>query len=182
MWDQFLSHPQVFCHPFIEFQGVHVDEIEMYSDASKGELKGFGAICQCSWMYGQWPEGFIKEFDPSIEFLELFGVTAGVLQWINRFQNRRIYLFCDNQSVVHMINNSSSKCKDCMTLIHIIMLESMLQNVRVFCKHVTSRNNRPSDVLLRLQISRFKEIFPQAELEPMPIPDQLWPVSKLFTK
>ena len=98
------------------------------------------------------------------------------------FPKQEIYLFCDNQSVVHMINNSSSKCKDCMMLIRIITLESMLQNVRVFCKHVTSRNNGPSDALLRLQISRFKEIFPQAEPEPMPIPDQLWPVTKLFTK
>ena len=50
----------------------------------------------------------LKKFKPSIEYLELYAVTAAVLTWIHQFKNRRIILFCDNQSVVDMINLTST--------------------------------------------------------------------------
>ena len=74
-------------------------EIFFYSDASKNAKLGFSAVCERSWMAEVWPEGFIKEYDPSIEYLEIFAVAAAVMTWIHRFRNRRIVLFCDNQSV-----------------------------------------------------------------------------------
>ena len=57
------------------------------------------------------------DLDPSIQYLELFALVAAVLAWISRFQNRSVTIFCDNQSVVAMVNNTTSKCINCMTLI-----------------------------------------------------------------
>ena len=101
----------------------------MYSDASRNFKKGFGAFCDSQWTFGVWNELFMSRAEPSIEYLELFGVAVAVLLWIHKYQNKWVILFCDNESVVHMVNNSSSSCKNCMVLIRIITLHSLLNNV-----------------------------------------------------
>ena len=121
MWMTFLQHPSVFCRPFLDFSKVIVaDEIDMYNDAS-GTI-GMGAVCGSAWMYKLWSRKFIKKYKPSIEYLELYAVTAAVLTWIHQFKNRRVILFCDNQSVVDMINLTTTSCKNCMVLIRMIVL------------------------------------------------------------
>ena len=62
-------------------------------------------------MHVKWNKQFIAEQDPSISYLELFAVTAGLLNWMHKFKNMCIVLHCDNQGVVDMINTSSSKCR-----------------------------------------------------------------------
>ena len=123
VWKTFLENPLMFNRPFIDVNPILATDIAMFLDAARSDKKGFGAICQNSWMYSRWETDFVKLCDPSIEFLELFGVAAAVLTWIRRFRNSRVYLFCDNISVVHMINNSSSSCKNCMHLIREITME-----------------------------------------------------------
>ena len=172
MWRYFLLNANVFCRPFMDFQEVLATEINLLSDAAKSQTKGFGAICDKSWMYDAWNPSFIAEKDPSIKYLEIFAVTAAVLTWIKHFKNKRIYLFCNNESAVHMINNSTSKCKNCMVLLRFITLENMIQNIRVFAKHVSSQNNGPSDALSCLQLDRFFKCVPDAELNRTPIPDK----------
>ena len=102
----------------------------MYSDASRNFHLGFGAYCGSEWSVGQWDYEFCERYQPSIEYLELYAVTVGVLNWLKLFKNMKIVLFCDNEAVVSMINNSSSKCKNCMVLIRI--LEGLVCNTRIF--------------------------------------------------
>ena len=131
MWLQFVQHPSIFCRPFLDFSAVlEAKEIFMYSDASCNPLLGAGRVCQKSWFITRWDKQFIIDKQPSIEYLELFAVAVGFLNWINRFKNSRIILFCDNTSVVSMINKNTSNCPKCLTLIWLIVLESMIQNVR----------------------------------------------------
>ena len=56
-------------------------DIGFTSDASKNSKLGFGCIMKNSWLWGRWEPGFVETFDPSIEFLELFALCAGVLTW-----------------------------------------------------------------------------------------------------
>ena len=144
--------------------------------------KGFGAFCNKSWTYGVWEEDFMHENELSIEYLELFGVTVGVLNWIHRFKNKRIFLFCDNQSVVHMINGSTSSCKNCMVLIRIITLESLIQNVRIYAKFVPTKQNGIADSLSRLQFDCFRRLAPDMEQFPTDILNEVWPLRKIWLK
>ena len=48
-------------------------EIRLLSDASKNTKLGFGAICEQSWAAEVWPENYIQHYDPSIEYLKLWG-------------------------------------------------------------------------------------------------------------
>ena len=185
LWLTFLQHPSVFCRPFLDFSAVLVaDEIDMYSDAS-GKIS-MGALCEGSWMYKLWPKEFIERHSPSIEFLELYAVTAGVLTWIHRFKNRRIILFSDNKSVVDMINVTSTSCKNCMLLIRMIVLKGLLENVRIFVKHVKGLNNGLADSLSRDKVHEFyAECFKRGKKidgKPTELPASIWPIEKVWKK
>ena len=159
----------------------NAEEISISSNTSKNQELGFGTICGSSWMFGTWEKGFIKNRDPSIEYLELFEVICPVVTWIHRFRNRRIILFCDNISVVGMVNKMPTPCKNCMALLRILILKGMIQNVRIFACHLPGKFNKSSDWLFRRQIKRFKvNSQGQFKEESTEIPQQLWPISKLW--
>ena len=151
----------------------------MYSDAS-GKL-GYSAICLNSWQYAAWDNKFIKRHKPSIEYLELYALTAGVVSWIHRFKNRRIMLFCDNETVVKMIWKNTTSCKHCMKLVRIVVLYSMIHNVRVFAQHLKSAENCVADALSRLDIPKFRHLSKDKyEDNPTPTPGEMWPVCKVW--
>ena len=119
--------------------------LDMYSDASGNWSLGMGAYCDRSWSYTQWDYEFMRSHEPSIEFLELYAVMVGVLNWLHRWRNSRIVLFCDNESVVEMINSTSSRCRNCMVLLRILVLEGLICNTRIFAKHVRTRLKGKAD-------------------------------------
>ena len=124
----------------------------------------------------------MQECEPSIEYLELFGVTVAMLLWLKHMPNKKIMLFCDNQSVVHMINNSSSKCRNCMVLLRRITFESMICNSRVYAKYISSKDNAKANALSRMDFRRFRCLDPKMDLFPSEIPAELWPLSKIWLK
>ena len=129
-----------------------------------------------------WDKEFIENCRPSINFLELYGVAVSVLLWAKRYQNKRIVLFCDNTSVVNMINNTSSSCKNCMVLLRIIVLQSLIYNVRIYARYVASKSNIVADLLSRNKMKLFNVIAKNMDLEPdrTPIPDEIWPIQKIW--
>ena len=181
MWLTFINHPTVYSRSFMDFsKDLNAEEILFYSDASGNENLGFGGLCGNSWMFAQWEPGIIAEFEPNIEFLELYAVLAVALNCLHHYRNRRITIFCDNQSVVAMINNSTSSCKNCLMLIRRLILHSLKLNIRVFAKYMSSKNNRNSDLLSRLKISTFLQENLDAEHVSTPVPGDIWPISKIW--
>ena len=181
VWKSFLATPDSLYRPFMEAVSLDATEIDMCSDASGNFKLGFGSYCGPEWTYAQLDYAFCDKAKPSIEYLELFAVLVAVLNWIKLFSNRRIVLFCDNESVVHMINNLSSNCKNCMVLIRLMTAECLFRNVRVFTKHVRTHDNGTADALSRLDLSRFWNLAGSA-MNPYPsgIPSAIWPMEKLW--
>ena len=87
VWLRFLTYPSVFYRPFMDFQVWTVERLDMYSDASRNFDLGFGAYCGNCWTVGQWNRNFMEKCEPSIEYLELFALVVGVLNWIKLFKN-----------------------------------------------------------------------------------------------
>ena len=181
MWRMFLTDQSAYARGFMDFAAdTNAKEISMFSDASRSEILGMGVICQNSWTFVKWPENYIKKLEPSIEYLELYALVIGVSLWIQRFQNRRIVLFCDNQAVVHMVNNTTSSCKNCMVLIRKLVLKSLQHNVRVFAKYIKSSENKASDYLSRMKFKKFFELKNSWEAEKTELPTDLWPIENLW--
>ena len=78
MWTQFLNDPEVYCRPFLDFsQVITAETLDWFTDAS-GKIS-FGGIFEYRWFAGLWPESFLSEKEPSIEYLELYAVTLSIL-------------------------------------------------------------------------------------------------------
>ena len=180
MWQQFLANPTVFSRPFTDF-GVVFDaiDLDLFTNSSHNFSLGCGGIFGNKWFFIGW-DSFTALVNPSIKYLELFAVTVAVALWAKEWKIKKIFLFCDNESAVHMINSASSSCRNCMVLIRIITLQGLIHNVRIMAKHVFSRNNPKADALSRRKFNLFKSLAPYAKDTPEEIPCELWPLSKIW--
>ena len=160
------------------------EDINMYSDASKSlKFGGLGAWCGDQWMAAPWDYDFLQIHQPSIAYLELFAVTAAVLKWIYKFKNKRICLYCDNEGAMRMINNGSSRCKNCMVLIRFITLEGLAHNIRITARYVNTKKNIMADALSRAEFKRFWRHAPETMAKlPCAVPTEIWPMSKIWIK
>ena len=122
----------------------------------------------------------MEQCQPSIGYLELYALAAGILTWEKKLANMRITVFCDNKATVQMINNISSNCEHCMKLIRILVLNGLKFNRRLRAKYVRSKDNGISDALSRLDFKRFRRLAPHMKPEPDTIDDRIWPISKLW--
>ena len=180
MWLNFLNEPSIFCRPFLDFNDTMVaDKINMYSDASG--VIGFGAFCENDWLAGLWNADFLNRCKPSIEFLELFVLVAGVLCWIRRFKNRRVILFTDNHTVQTWVNECTASDKNSLHLIRLMVLECVKQNVILFAEYVELEANTLADSLSRDQMVQFWDHAPETmNHTPTDLPLAIWPIEKFW--
>ena len=161
IWKQFLSDVQSVVRPFIDLDAsLQADIINFYSDASANKDFGYGAVFGDKWIFGRRERNFIQTREPSIEFLELFALCAGIFTWSEHLAGTRIVVFCDNISVVYMVNNLTSSCIQCMKLIRLLTLDNLKNDRQVFVRHVRGKNNQLSDALSRQDLNRFFRLAP----------------------
>ena len=186
VWLHFLRDAhrmQSYCHPFTDQSVVsEATEVGFYTDSSANEKLGFGGICgPADWFFGQWEPNYIARLKPSIEYLELYAVAVGLFIFADCFRNCKLLIHCDNNSVVQMINATSSSCEHCMHLLRMIVLKGLYYNFRVVAKHVGTRANGLADSLSRLQWSRFHKLTKgKRNRFPRDLPPELWPASKIW--
>ena len=163
---------------------IMATDVHFYTDASAKFNLGCGGIFGSKWYYLQWEKGYIAKYKPSIEYFELYAACTGLYAWAKDLANQQILIYCDNLSVVSMVNQTSSSCRNCMILIRKLVTLCLRFNIRVFAKHMSGIRNRISDSLNRLQFTRFKRITKARglEMEPFPtrIPSELWPASRIW--
>ena len=151
-------------------------------DALKNADLGFGGYCEDQFMQGAWGRSLIELLDPSIQYLKPFALTAGVIQWAHKFVNKRIVIFSDNNSVVSMVNSTSSSCKNCMVLIRILVLHSIVHNVHIYAKHVLSKDNDIANSLSRFQANCFLQLTANKPMSRVPVPMEIWPFDHIWIK
>ena len=184
IWGLFLngSNRQIVYRPMIDIKKLETAKsLNFYSDASKNKKLGFGCIYNREWIFSQWEPGYIEKYNPSIEYLELYGLCAGIFTWQKELSNCRIAVFCDNKSVVDMINLSTSGCRNCIYLIRLLLLNGLQYNRRLYARHVEGKKNVLADHLSRLRISKFKRLAPKnTKFYPERINSDIYPSSKIW--
>ena len=116
VWQLFLQSAESRCltRPFIDFESTdytfNADIIGFYTDASASKVLGFGCYFNKQWTFGQWEQNYIQFYSPSIEYLELFALLVGIFVWKEKLKNGQFVIFCDNESVVQMVNSGVSHC------------------------------------------------------------------------
>ena len=143
VWQTFLECQNSVNRPFLDLnEWTVIDKnLNFFTDASKNSNLGFGCSFGKNWTFGIWEPGFIDQFDPSIAYLELYALCVGIFTWQHRqeLNNVRILIHCDNQAVVQMVNNMTSKCGNCMYLLRMLTLNNMQHNRRIFVKYINTK-------------------------------------------
>ena len=191
IWKEFLvmqdKNKSLLCRPFVDVSNApQAETLKFFTDAAKGEQLGMGGVYGAHWFFAQWEIRYIKNCDPSIEYLELLAICMGIFCWSEELRNLQIITFCDNQSVVAMVNQTSSSCKNCMILIHKLVLRCLEFNIRVFSKWIKGAQNFRSDFLSRMKLREFWNFVRlhgiTTDTEPTRLNGDLWPASKLWVK
>ena len=188
VWLKFLDQDsklgQIVTRPMIDLLQPELtsEEIFFYSDVSRSEKLGYGCLYQTNWIRGDWDKNFIQNFEPSIEYLELFALCAGLMTWQKLIKNCRITIFCDNTAVCSMVNDLTSSCRNCMVLIRMLTLNGLQFNRKVRAKYVSTKENYLADALSRNQMNCFRRLGPQMNEIPDVIHPDLWPMEKIWIK
>ena len=141
------------------------ETLQLYTDAAKG--LGFGAIFKTHWFNGAWPEKW-KTYN--IVILELFPIVLAVEIWGILWKNKQIVINTDNEALVHILNKQTSPDKLIMVLVRRLVLKLLQFNINFRARHIAGVKNVLADALSRLQVQKFRELLPQAELHPEKIP------------
>ena len=184
IWLQFLTDRDlrmVVNRPMIDLSVNSVSEpIIFHSDVSKALELGFRCYMNDKWICGKWPKQFIQTCDPSIEFLELYALVAGMLTWETYIKNARVMVFCDNKAAMHMVNKTTSSCPKCMKLIRILVLNCLKFNRQIKVKFVPTKANGIANALSHLQFKWFRHLAPGMQPEPDQINSLIDPITKIW--
>ena len=148
------------------------EKLELFTDASGF---GYAGLLDGQWFQGLWPPSWMA-FNIAIK--ELFPIVLAIRLWPSVLTDRRLLVLSDNEAVVHIINNQTSKDKQLMSLIRTLTVSLMQNNVIIRAKHVPGKTNVIADALSRFQDT--PDLRRQYGLKPMQsvIPPDLlpWPL------
>lgn len=145
-------------------------DISLYTDASSS--CGFGGIYGKRWFSDHWPSDIVL-LDPRLKclaLLELYPIVVASLLWGHQWSGQRIVFMCDNIATVQVINKGRSKSAPLMQLMRRLTLCAMMNNFVVTAKHIPGKFNAIADALSRFQFQTFRQLVPDAELEPETLP------------
>lgn len=159
---------------------VSNEDVQLFSDSAGGPNLGFGIYFKGRWCQAKWPESWhFRGFTSDITVLELFPILVAVFVWGTHLVNKKIRFNCDNMAVVEILNKLSSKSELVMCLVRLLTLHCMKLNILIKASHVPGHNNKICDALSRFQQTRFRELAPNADPQPCPVPEFLWSVFDL---
>ena len=68
-----------------------------------------------------------------------------------------------------------------MVLIKLLTAESIVQNVRIYARHVGTKDNGKADALSRLDFGRFWKLAQNdMNAQPTKLPQEIWPMERLW--
>ena len=169
MWRVFLTSCNR-CSFFLDSFLTADPVLELYTDTAS--TVGFESYFNGKLFQGRWPYHLLinKLLGISIKWQELFPIVIACALWHPHFSGKRLQFWCDNESVVAIINLGHSKAPRVMDLVRFLVLISMKHNFLFRACHVPGVSNAIVDALSHCQVQRFRELAPQADQTPCTIP------------
>ena len=167
------------------YDACPVDALEADSDAAGGSKKpgaGCGIIFGKAWTQVFWPEIVNSEakclcgakYKHQLSLLELVGHLLHVSVFPEEVMNRVIRTNIDNAgTVVNAKKGRSLKCQLTDSLVRAINHIAVALNARAYVEKVercSTREAKAADALSKSDFKKFKELCPDAESLPRPIP------------
>ena len=145
-------------------------KLKLYTDAS-GSI-GYGAIFGSSWLQGTWPPAW-RQFN--IAVLEFYPIVAALKVWGQALCDKRVLFITDNQAIVAVINNQTTKDKKLLFLLRILVLQCLRLNIEFSALYIPSQQNAAADALSRAKNTEFFQVCPDANPLPSQVPRPFLP-------
>lgn len=147
-------------------------KLKLSTDAS-GSI-GYGAVFGTSWFWGRWPASWRKF---NIAVLEFYPVLTAIQVWGKALENKNLVFVTDNEAIVSVINTQTTKHKQILFLLRLLVLECLRRNICFSAVHVPSKQNLACDLLSRAKIDAFFQVLPEASSTPTAVPVRFLPGS-----
>ena len=150
---------------FLDFHFLSQHLLRFYTDSSS--TIGFGGYFGSHWFSGLWSSQCLRL---NIALLEIFPIYLSLMFWGRELSNKCVMVMSDNQAVVHILNNHTSKDPSIMIIVRLIVLSCMKNNIVIRSQHLPGRYNTLADLLSRNQVQQAKFQFPYLDQEPVRVP------------
>ena len=131
-------------------------DVSMATDSC---LNGCGGICNYEYFHTEFPQTILEQSLP-IHKLEFLAVLVGARIWGHHFKGQKIRIFCDNQSVVDVINSSKTKDPFMATCLRELWLVVSKNEFELSTVHLPGEENRVADWLSRWHLgSKYRDAF-----------------------
>lgn len=178
MWLLFLKHWNGI-GIFYDSLVTSTEAFKLYTDASG--TRGFGGFLNGQWFAQSWPphlQDLVQTTDElSIAFKELYPIMEAAMIWGHRWKGLRTLFMCDNTATVAILRKGRSKSSHIMSLMRRLTMCAARNMFVILADHVPGRYNSIADSLSRLQMYRFRQLAPEADLISCQVPhpqDVLW--------
>ena len=122
-------------------------------------LDGCGGVCFNQYFHTKFPDFILVQQLP-IHELEFLAVLAGARAWGRLFKGQKIRIYCDNQSVVDVINSSKTKDAFMATCLRELWLVVSLNEFELRAVHLPGEDNRVADWLSRWHLgTKYQDAF-----------------------
>jgi hypothetical protein len=111
-------------------------------------LSGCGGVCGKQYFHSAFPDE-IKSQDLPIHQLEMLAVLVGVRIWGSHCRGQMVQIYCDNESVVSVINSSKTRDQFMATCLRELWLEVSKCHFQLRALHLPGEENRLPDWLSR---------------------------------
>ena len=111
--------------------------------------------------------------------LELFAIYCACATWDGEWSGKRIVIHSDNSPIIEAWQSGTSKSKPIMFFIRKIFFTAAQCQYSLSLKFVPGCSNKLADILSRFQMIQFRQLAPDAELSPTPIPNHVWMLTDL---
>lgn len=149
--------------------------LHLYTDSSGNT--GFGLVFGEKFAAGVWPETW-KAFN--IALLEFYPILLAFKLFGPEIKNSKVCLHTDNQAVMNIINNQTSKDPYIMVMVRDYVLTLLTHNIEVKAVYIPTKLNTLADSLSRQQWDLFRREAPWAK-DPEDIPTHLLPQNYKLT-
>ena len=151
---------------------TYPEDIQLFTDAAPSI--GFGGYYQGRWFASAWSPEFLAftppSAHPSSALHELFPIVVAAILWGHEWSQRSILIHSDNQGTVDIINKGRSNSPCIMPFLRRLIWTSVTHQFIIRAAHIPGHHNLISDSLSRLSFQKFRQLAPDADLHPTPVP------------
>ena len=162
-WNQSSIIPETF--------RILSTDLKLFTDAAK--LKGLGAVMGTAWIMAAWSPHWTHV---DIDFKELFAIVVAAMTWGHAWAGKRIVFVTDNKPITQIWASGQTPSHNLMLLIRKLFIFAASNQFLVSFKHISGIHNQAADALSRFQVSRFRQLVPDADEQPTAIPENVWEI------